>query len=258
MHRISRAEKAHCLHGSGVTLHVKAVSEWFCRMAHVLPEAMHLLCRRKKPAWATSQASHADEAHATAAAGQRQQPDAAYVLAPQASIASSQHHAATSAAAPATVMLQAFHAVHAADAEANETHLVNPQPSQPDLRPMSEASASTTAAAAAVVDAAEQAQHGQGGAAGVSPAEDASSISPDSQAASSSRAVKSDQHVHSHSHVPHYLSMNSVTLSRNSSVAQEQTAIQKARARQASIEKHVLNHDMFKGSAGQLPPTVHR
>ena len=62
---------------------------------------------------------------------------------------------------------------------------------------------------------------------------------------------------HGHDQVPHHLTTNRVTMSRISSVAQEQLVNKMAKARQDSIEKHVLQHDMFQWASSQPAHTVH-
>ena len=58
-------------------------------------------------------------------------------------------------------------------------------------------------------------------------------------------------------HASHYLATNRVTLARISSVAQEQMEHKLRKEKQNSIEKHVLQHDMFQGG-NQPAHTVHR
>ena len=55
----------------------------------------------------------------------------------------------------------------------------------------------------------------------------------------------------------HHLVTNRVTLARISSVAQEQMQQKMRKERQNSIERHVVQHDMFQGGS-QPPHTVHQ
>ncbi len=75
--------------------------------------------------------------------------------------------------------------------------------------------------------------------------------------ASNSPAARAHQK-HGHDQVPHHLATNRATMSRISSVAQEQLVNKMAKARQDSIEKHVLQHDMFQWASSQSAHTVHR
>ena len=77
------------------------------------------------------------------------------------------------------------------------------------------------------------------------------------RAASNSPAARTHQK-HGHDQVPHHLSTNRATMSRISSVAQEQLVNKMAKARQNSIEKHVAQHDMFQWASSQPAHTVHR
>lgn len=62
---------------------------------------------------------------------------------------------------------------------------------------------------------------------------------------------------HSQGRGSHHLTANRVTLARISDVAQDQMEHKLHKARQQSIDKHVLQHDMFQG--GKQPAhTVHR
>lgn len=58
-------------------------------------------------------------------------------------------------------------------------------------------------------------------------------------------------------HAPHHLTPNRVTLARIGSVAQEQMEHKMRKARQGSIEKHVMHHDMFHGGS-EPAHTVHQ
>ena len=69
-----------------------------------------------------------------------------------------------------------------------------------------------------------------------------------------SHAVKVQQ---KQGHASHYLATNRVTLARISSVAQEQMEHKLRRERQKSIERHVVQHDMFQGG-NQPAHTMHR
>lgn len=62
---------------------------------------------------------------------------------------------------------------------------------------------------------------------------------------------------HSQGRGSHHLTANRVTLARISDVAQDQMEHRLRKARQQSIDKHVLQHDMFQGRK-QPAHTVHR
>ncbi len=142
-------------------------------------------------------------------------------------------------------MLEAFNAAPAAAAasyEADDQCSHVPQHSQHAQNHSSECQAHPTGSAAGVASetGSQHDCHAEGRAAGHSP------------------AARAQQQQHGHDQIPHHLSTNRATLSRISSVAQEQLVGKMARARQNSIEKHVLQHDMFQGNSSQAAHTVHR
>ena len=73
----------------------------------------------------------------------------------------------------------------------------------------------------------------------------------------SSRGDKRREEHHGSKPTPHHLTPNRVTLARIGSVAQEQMEHKMRKARQGSIEKHVMQHDMFQGG-GEPAHTVHQ
>ncbi|KAL0023136.1 hypothetical protein WJX77_005599 [Trebouxia sp. C0004] len=208
-----------------------------------IAEKVHQLSlRRKKPAWATTQPSEDEEPCTTAESHVPEQADSTSTHA--ASYAESDHHshahdehAAADKPSPVTVMLEAFNATPAAATPVDlPGHMI--QHSQhaeihDDLR-----TAHTTSGAELEV----KQQH---------------DTTAQGRAASNSPTARAHQK-HGHDHVPHHLTTNRATLSRVSSVAHEQLVNKMAKARQNSIEKHVVQHDMFQRASSQPAHTVHR
>jgi len=201
-----------------------------------------LIHRRKKPAWATTQPSEDEEARTSAESHVPEQADPTSTHA--ASNAVSDHHshahdehAAADKPSRVTVMLEAFNAAPAAATPVDlPGHMV--QHSQHAVIPDDLPAAHTTSSAE--VESKQQLDTGAQG-----------------RAVSHSPAARAHQK-HGHDQVPHHLTTNRATMSRISSVAQEQLVNKMAKARQDSIEKHVLQHDMFQWASSQPAPTVHK
>lgn len=201
-----------------------------------------LLLRRKKPAWATTQPAEDEEAHTSAESHVSQQANPTSTHA--ASYTESDHHgqahdehAKADKPSRVTVMLEAFNAAPAAATPVDVPgHMV--QHGQHAEIHEDLATAHTTSSAE--VESKQQ-------------------LGTDAQgrAASNSPAARAHQN-HGYEQVPHHLTTNRATMSRVSSVAQEQLVSKMAKARQNSIEKHVVQHDMFQRTSSQPAHTVHR
>lgn len=209
----------------------------YCRIAKTC-----LLHRRKKPAWATTQPSENEEARTSAESHVPEQADPTSTHA--ASYAASDHHshahdehAAADKPSPVTVMLEAFNAAPAA-----ATPMALPGHSVQHSQHAEIHEDLPTAHATSGAEVEIKRQHG---------------TNAQSRAAGNSPAARAHQR-HGHEQVPHHLTTNRATLSRISSVAQEQLVNKMAKARQNSIEKHVVQHDMFQGASRQPTHTVHR
>ena len=201
-----------------------------------------MLHRRKKPAWATTQPSEDEEARTSAESHVPEQADPTSTHA--ASYAVSDHHghahdehATADKPSRVTVMLEAFNAAPAAAAPVDlPGHMV--QHSQ-------HAEIHEDLPTAHAISSAEEAMKRQHG------------TNAQGRAASNSPAARAHQN-DGHDQVPHHLTTNRATMSRVSSVAQEQLVNKMAKARQNSIEKHVVQHDMFLRASSQPAHTVHR
>lgn len=200
-----------------------------------------MLHRKKKPAWATTQPSEDEEARASAESHVPEQADP--TLTHAASHAVSDHHshahgehATADKPSRVTVMLDAFNAAPAAATSVDlPGHMV--QHSQHAEIHEDLPTAHTTSSAEV---------------------ESKKLLGTDAQgrAASNSPAARAHQK-HGHDQVPHYLTTSRATMSRISSVAQDQLVNKVAKARQNSIEKHVLQHDMFQRAPSQPVHIVH-
>lgn len=198
------------------------------------------LCRRKKPAWATTRPSDDEEPHTEV-----DSHTSAHAESPVSDVASDHHdHTALDGQAtketpsPVSVMLAAFNAAPAAVASEAGNHAAHmPQHSQHVM----DHENNDTAHARSSADIESNQEH---------------SRQAQGRAAGNSTAAKVHRQ-HDHDHTPHHLATNRATLSRMSTVAQEQLVSKMSKARQNSIEKHVALHDMFQGSGSQPVHTVH-
>ena len=225
-----------------VLQHMEAAS--FTASKHAsLPLA--LCCRRKKPAWATTRPSDEEE-HTAAESHASQQADSAS-SSPQDAPASPDDHALATDASPASFMLQVFNAAPAAAPEAAEQllHMTKQNQHAEDHTRTGDLAHSISSAEVAAADTVnEHSGHAGDRAAGSGPGVRAA-------------AKAHEQHSQDRIQIPHHLKTNRATLSRISEVAQEQVVTKMAKARQNSIEKHVMQHDMFQGDS-QPVHTVHR
>ena len=215
---------------------------------------LSLYLRRKKPAWATTRPSpgefdldslpESDTAHPAESAHTQAPPNLL--------IHSSQAGQADTAKGSATVTM--LHALNAAS-----THPAAPAACD-DAPLIHVAESSQLAIAGNTMDSVPT----------ISSAEDVaasciSSVDPDngeeSETGRQSKPVGSHagrvQQKQGHGHASHHLTANRVTLARIGIVAQEQMEHNVRKERQNSIERHVAQHDMFRGG-NQPAHTVHR
>ena len=220
-----------------------------------------LTFRRKKPAWATTGPADSKESPADADLHGPQHVDAA---SDDKSHPVDQKPAITVGASAVSLVRGAFNAALSAvtpkaaepadEVPEHSEHADNDSHSQeaPD-------SAATRAEVAASVDGSEHGASSIGTAAGdkLVPDAPAEHGEPGENRAAHSSSASRAQQQPDHDKTAHHLATNKATTSRNSAVAQDQLATKMAKARQLSIQKHVLQHNMFQANSIEATHTVH-